>query len=136
MMPCAASTQPSALNARCAAGKPAAITCTGNGSPITPVENGSTSWMRTPASAATPSQQVNASRIPCSPVRVAQVHLAAAQPRYLLINTGNANAGSGAQGMRDALTCCGGVAALAGVRIHEVLPFSTGVIGEPLPVQV
>src|SRR3569833_2464219 len=71
-----------------------------------------------------------------APVRVAQVHLAAAQPRYLLINTGNANAGSGEQGMRDALTCCEGVAALAGVRIHEVLPFSTGVIGEPLPVQV
>jgi len=71
-----------------------------------------------------------------APVRVAQVHLAAAQPRYLLINTGNANAGTGEQGMRDALTCCEGVAALAGVRIHEVLPFSTGVIGEPLPVQV
>src|SRR3569833_2642121 len=66
MMPCAASTQPSALNARCAAGKPAAITCTGNGSPITPVETGRTSWLRTPASAATPSQQVIALRIPCS----------------------------------------------------------------------
>src|SRR3569832_1542066 len=71
-----------------------------------------------------------------APVRVAQVHLAAAQPRYLLINTGNANAGTGEQGMRDALTCCEGEAALAGVRIDEVLPFSTGVIGEPLPVQV
>src|SRR3569832_2229719 len=38
--------------------------------------------------------------------------------------------------MRDALTSCVGAAALAGGRIHEVLPFSTGVIGEPLPVQV
>src|SRR3569832_2489027 len=71
-----------------------------------------------------------------APVRVAQVHLAAAQPRYLLITTGNANAGTGEQGMRDALTCCEGVAALTGVHIHEVLPFSTGVIGEPLPKQV
>src|SRR3569833_857067 len=71
-----------------------------------------------------------------APVRVAQVHLAAAQTRKLLINTGNANAGTGEQGKRDALTCCEGAAALAGVRILEVLPFSTGVSGEPLPVQV
>src|SRR3569832_1741806 len=68
-----------------------------------------------------------------APVRVAQVHLAAAQPRNLLINTGNATAGTGEQGMRDALTCCEGVAALAGVRIHEVLPFSTGGGGGPGP---
>src|SRR3569623_1059670 len=71
-----------------------------------------------------------------APVRVAQPHLAATGPRYLLINTGNATAGTGEQGMRDALTCCAGVAARAGVRIDEVLPFSTGVLGEPLPVQV
>lgn len=71
-----------------------------------------------------------------APVRVAQAHLAAATPRYLLINTGNANAGIGEQGMRDALACCEGMAAQAGVRVDEVLPFSTGVIGEPLPVPV
>src|SRR3569833_2356948 len=69
-----------------------------------------------------------------APVRVAQTHLASTGTRYLVINTGYANAGTGEQGMRDALYCCEGVAALAGVRIHEVLPFSTGVIGEPLPV--
>lgn len=69
-----------------------------------------------------------------APVKVAQAHMAAAAPRYLLINTGNANAGTGEQGMRDALSCCKTVAALAGVRPEQVLPFSTGVIGEPLPV--
>lgn len=68
-----------------------------------------------------------------APVRVAQAHLAAAAPRYLLINTGNANAGTGEQGLRDALACCERVAAVAGVTPGEVLPFSTGVIGEPLP---
>ena len=71
-----------------------------------------------------------------APVRVAQAHLSTAVPRYLLVNTGNANAGTGEQGMRDALACCEGVATRAGVRVPEVLPFSTGVIGEPLPVAV
>jgi len=71
-----------------------------------------------------------------APVRVAQTHLAATGPRYLVINTGNANAGTGEQGMRDALYCCEQVARVTGVRPDDVLPFSTGVIGEPLPVHV
>lgn len=69
-----------------------------------------------------------------APVKVAQTHMAAAVPRYLLINTGNANAGTGEQGLQDALSCCEAAAAVAGVNPDEVLPFSTGVIGEPLPV--
>lgn len=68
-----------------------------------------------------------------APVTVARRHLAAAVPRYLLINTGNANAGTGAAGETDALTCCAALADLAGVAPQAVLPFSTGVIGEPLP---
>jgi glutamate N-acetyltransferase/amino-acid N-acetyltransferase len=69
-----------------------------------------------------------------APVHLAREHLAAATPRYLLINTGNANAGTGASGLADARACTAAVAAAAGVAEVEVLPFSTGVIGEPLPV--
>jgi glutamate N-acetyltransferase/amino-acid N-acetyltransferase len=69
-----------------------------------------------------------------APVHLAREHLAAAAPRYLLINTGNANAGTGASGLADARACTAAVAAAAGVAEVEVLPFSTGVIGEPLPV--
>ncbi|MCL4315727.1 MAG: bifunctional glutamate N-acetyltransferase/amino-acid acetyltransferase ArgJ [Gammaproteobacteria bacterium] len=70
-----------------------------------------------------------------APVILARRYLAQAAPRYLLVNTGNANAGTGAQGLRDAETCCVELAKLVGCAAHEVLPFSTGVIGEPLPVE-
>lgn len=70
-----------------------------------------------------------------APVTVARRHLAAGQPRYLLINSGNANAGTGEPGIADALACCAGVAAAGGVLTEQVLPFSTGVIGQTLPVQ-
>ena len=53
---------------------------------------------------------------------------------YLLINTGNANAGTGVAGEQAALICCQNLATLAGVEANQVLPFSTGVIGEPLPM--
>ena len=69
-----------------------------------------------------------------APVAVAWAHLAAAAPRYLLVNTGNANAGTGRQGLADAESSCLALAELAGCRPDEVLPFSTGVIGEPLPL--
>jgi len=68
-----------------------------------------------------------------APVVVARKHLEKAQPRFLLINAGNANAGTGKQGHDDALACCQWLADLASCRRDEVLPFSTGVIGEPLP---
>ncbi len=69
-----------------------------------------------------------------APVVLSKKHLAATATRYLLVNTGNANAGTGEQGMRDAQACCEAVAERAGVAPEAVLPFSTGVIGEPLPV--
>jgi glutamate N-acetyltransferase/amino-acid N-acetyltransferase len=55
--------------------------------------------------------------------------------RYLLTNTGNANAGTGADGLARARRACARLAELAGVAESAVLPFSTGVIGEPLPVE-
>ena len=55
--------------------------------------------------------------------------------RYLLTNTGNANAGTGEPGMQAAVRSCASLAALAGVEAEAILPFSTGVIGELLPVE-
>jgi glutamate N-acetyltransferase/amino-acid N-acetyltransferase len=69
-----------------------------------------------------------------APVIVAREHLERQSPGYLLVNTGNANAGNGASGVLDARRCCDGLAELTGSSPQEVLPFSTGVIGEPLPV--
>jgi len=57
------------------------------------------------------------------------------QVRYLLTNTGNANAGTGEPGLLDATRTCAALAQLADVDEGAVLPFSTGVIGEPLPVE-
>ncbi|SDO95220.1 glutamate N-acetyltransferase [Halomonas shengliensis] len=71
-----------------------------------------------------------------APVTVAREHLASGEaPRYLVINTGNANAGTGETGLRDARATCEELARLAGVPAEAVLPFSTGVIGEPLPME-
>ncbi len=70
-----------------------------------------------------------------APVTVAREHLAATNPRYLLINSGNANAGTGARGLEDARSCCEAVAKLTNCAVNEVLPFSTGVIGQALPVE-
>lgn len=67
-----------------------------------------------------------------APVEVAKKHLSQAQARYLVINTGNANAGTGAAGLAAAEATCTEVASLTGVAANQVLPFSTGVIGEPL----
>ncbi|MEP1594908.1 MAG: bifunctional ornithine acetyltransferase/N-acetylglutamate synthase, partial [Halieaceae bacterium] len=71
-----------------------------------------------------------------APVTVARDHLASCgnEPRYLLINTGNANAGTGAAGIEDAIACATATAERASCDESAVLPFSTGVIGEPLPV--
>lgn len=68
-----------------------------------------------------------------APVLLARAHLPQA-PRWLLINSGNANAGTGEQGLKDAAACCELVAALTNGTANQVLPFSTGVIGEPLAV--
>lgn len=70
-----------------------------------------------------------------APVTLARRHVAETAPRYLLINSGNANAGTGAQGLQDAVECCAAVVGLTHCTLPQVLPFSTGVIGEPLPVE-
>jgi glutamate N-acetyltransferase/amino-acid N-acetyltransferase len=70
-----------------------------------------------------------------APVLVAKSHQASASPRYLLINSGNANAGTGQGGMDAAKACCETLAELTQVQAANVLPFSTGVIGQPLPVE-
>lgn len=69
-----------------------------------------------------------------APVQLARDNLQARAPRYFVINTGNANAGTGEQGLRDAGAVCAALAELTGVDAAAVLPFSTGVIGELLPV--
>ncbi|MAC71614.1 MAG: bifunctional ornithine acetyltransferase/N-acetylglutamate synthase, partial [Gammaproteobacteria bacterium] len=69
-----------------------------------------------------------------APVQIARQHLLANTPRYFLINTGNANAGTGEAGLVDALRCCQSMANIARVQPDQILPFSTGVIGELLPV--
>lgn len=74
-----------------------------------------------------------------APVQVAKEHIKRCReqgltPRYWLINTGNANAGTGEQGLNDARESCRVLAEEAGVLPHQVLPFSTGVIGETLPM--
>ena len=70
-----------------------------------------------------------------APVKVSKVHLQQANARYLVINTGNANAGTGPTGLSNAQQTCVKLAELAGVQEYEILPFSTGVIGEQLPIQ-
>ncbi len=69
-----------------------------------------------------------------APVHIAKENLAKDPVRYLIINSGNANAGTGDEGMRAARETCHAVAALAGCSMSQVLPFSTGVIGQDLPV--
>jgi len=70
-----------------------------------------------------------------APVTLAKEHLKSAAPRALIINSGNANAGTGQQGMLDAVTSCEWVAKELGCAVNQVLPFSTGVIGENLPME-
>jgi len=75
-------------------------------------------------------------RFCAAPVRVCREHLAATggRLRALVVNTGNANAGTGARGLADARRTCEQLAGLLDVAVDEVLPFSTGVILEPLPM--
>ena len=74
-------------------------------------------------------------RFCAAPVQVSREHLAqGGAVRAMVINTGNANAGTGAQGLANARATSAALAELLGVAAHQVLPFSTGVIMEPLPV--
>lgn len=70
-----------------------------------------------------------------APVTVAKQHLQRISPKALLINSGNANAGTGEQGLKDALQTCQWLADELGCKPEEILPFSTGVIGQNLPME-
>ena len=73
-------------------------------------------------------------RFCAAPVQVCREHLAGEQGiRAIVVNTGNANAGTGADGLARARSTCAALAALMGVSSEQVLPFSTGVIMETLP---
>ena len=73
-------------------------------------------------------------RFCAAPVILSRAHLASGQPiRALVVNTGNANAGTGEDGRQRAHAICAALAEELGVNVEQVLPFSTGVILEPLP---
>ena len=75
-------------------------------------------------------------RFCAAPVQICRNHLAGDQEiRALVINTGIANAGTGEPGRQTAQASCEAVAELLGINAAQVLPFSTGVILEPLPVE-
>ncbi len=74
-------------------------------------------------------------RFCAAPVQICREHLAAGQGvRAILVNTGNANAGTGEDGLARARQSCEALASLMGIQSTQVLPFSTGVIMETLPV--
>ncbi len=74
-------------------------------------------------------------RVQAAPVVVSKEHLELAQPRAVVINSGNANAATGAQGLTHARSTAERAAHLLGLRTGEVLVLSTGVIGVPLPIE-
>ena len=75
-------------------------------------------------------------RFCAAPVTVAKDHLHSGVPvRALVVNTGNANAGTGERGLAHARATCTEAARLLGLRADQMLPFSTGVIMEPLPLE-
>jgi len=69
-----------------------------------------------------------------APVTVCKNHLPG-DIRYLIVNSGNANACTGEQGLADAIASCAKIAEISGTKTEQVLPFSTGVIGELLPME-
>jgi glutamate N-acetyltransferase / amino-acid N-acetyltransferase len=73
-------------------------------------------------------------RFCAAPVQVCREHLAGQDIRAMVINTGNANAGTGADGLQRARATCDALARRLEIEPRQVLPFSTGVIMEPLPV--
>jgi len=70
-----------------------------------------------------------------APVQLTKKYIYSTQSRYLVTNTGNANAGTGELGRKNAEAICQSLGYIAGVDKEAVLPFSTGVIGEHLPIQ-
>lgn len=73
-------------------------------------------------------------RVKAAPVIVSMERLAAGNARAVVVNSGNANACNGEQGMRDALAMAAGAAVVLGIPAEEVLVASTGVIGKKMPM--
>ena len=73
-------------------------------------------------------------RFCAAPVQLCKAHIPGGEIRALVINTGVANAGTGEPGLANAQATCAALAQQMGLRTEQVLPFSTGVILEPLPV--
>jgi glutamate N-acetyltransferase/amino-acid N-acetyltransferase len=91
------------------------------------------------ASTATVAGVFTTNRFCAAPVQVCKAHLedvniSGSSIRALVVNTGNANAGTGEAGLADANATCAALAELLGCEASQILPFSTGVILEPLPV--
>ena len=74
-------------------------------------------------------------QFPAAPVVVSKKHLECIEPKFFIINSGNANAATGEKGVRDTSLICGEISRLTGCLQEEVLMFSTGVIGEALPTE-
>ena len=74
-------------------------------------------------------------RFCAAPVQISKNHLSKSEPCYCLINAGNANAGTGKGGLSSSKAICRELAKITNCNENEILPFSTGVIGEDLPVE-
>ena len=74
-------------------------------------------------------------RFCAAPVQISKHNLSKSKPRYCLINAGNANAGTGEDGLSNSKAICRELAKITSCNENEILPFSTGVIGEDLPVE-
>ncbi|MEY4466643.1 MAG: bifunctional glutamate N-acetyltransferase/amino-acid acetyltransferase ArgJ, partial [Pseudomonadota bacterium] len=88
------------------------------------------------AAGATVAGVFTTNRFCAAPVQVSKDHLAGTQSIVaLVVNTGNANAGTGEAGLANAHATCAALAKLLGCEANQILPFSTGVILEPLPLE-
>ncbi|MHB8641833.1 MAG: bifunctional glutamate N-acetyltransferase/amino-acid acetyltransferase ArgJ [Gaiellaceae bacterium] len=76
-----------------------------------------------------------ANRVQAAPVLVSREHLAHAEPQAVVVNSGNANAATGEQGLRDAHATAAEAARVLGLEPDQVVVLSTGVIGQPLPIE-
>ena len=76
-----------------------------------------------------------ANRVQAAPVLVSREHLAHAEPQAVVVNSGNANAATGEQGLRDARATAKEAARVLGLEPEQVVVLSTGVIGQPLPIE-
>ena len=87
------------------------------------------------ASGATGAAMWTQNRVQAAPVVVSKANLELAEPRAVVVNSGVANAATGAQGIADAIATAEHAAGILGLAPEEVIVLSTGVIGAPLPLE-